>query len=90
VAFIGCQQTSQKEKVYSVPVATGVERAKQLLQTYAGGQPVGSEAESFSEIVEQAREEDPEKAKILEEGFEQIKKNPQNPSGPAKQLLSKL
>ncbi len=70
---------------------TGVERAKAILNDYAQGSPMGSEAMTFEEIVEELRKTDPQKATILEKGFADIKRAP--PSGraaKARELLKQL
>lgn len=86
----GCgPQTSQTEKTYQVKIPQGIEKAKQLLQAYAKGQPVGSEAESFPTIVEEVRQSDPAKADVLAKGFEDLKSSP-SPKKKAEELLKEL
>lgn len=87
----GCrQQGTPQTKVIEVPMPKGLDRAKMLLQNYAQGQPLGSEAEDFPQIVEEVRKTDPEKANILQEGFAQIQKNPAQARRVAQELLKKL
>ena len=86
----GCgPKTSQTEKTYQIEIPQGIEKAKQLLQAYAGGQPVGSEAESYLTIVEEVRKTDPDKADLLAEGFEKLKAG-SSPKKTAEDLLKQL
>ena len=68
----------------------GLERAKGILNDYAHGAPMGSEAETFQEIVEDVRKTDPQKAAILEKGFADLKRSPGNRSAKARELLKQL
>ena len=69
---------------------SGLERAKVILNDYAQGAPMGSEAMTFEEIVEEVRKTDPQKATILEKGFTDLKRSPGNLSGKARKLLEQL
>ncbi len=70
---------------------SGVERAKVILNDYVQGSPMGSEAETFAEIVEEVRKSDPQKAAILEKGFADLKRSsPGNLGGKARGLLKQL
>ena len=90
VPLCGCgPQTSQTEKTYQVQIPQGIDKAKQLLQAYAEGQPLGSEAEGFSTIVEEVRKTDPDKAEILAKGFEDLK-TASSPKKKAGELLKQL
>lgn len=78
-------------KTYEVQVMSGVDQAKAILDRYAKGEPMGSEAATFSDLVENIRKTDPDKAAILEKGFADIQKaSPQGRASIAKQLLEKL
>jgi hypothetical protein len=68
----------------------GLERAKVILNDYAQGAPMGSEAMTFEEIVAEVRKTDPQKATILEKGFADLKRSPGNRSAKARELLKKL
>ena len=68
----------------------GLERAKVILNDYAKGVPMGSEAMTFDEIVQEVRKTDPQKATILEKGFADLKRAPGNRSATARELLKKL
>ena len=79
-----------KDPPVEVKPQSGLERAKVILNDYAGGAPLGSEAETFPEIVEEVRRGDPQKAEILEKGFADLKRSPGNRSVKARELLKKL
>ena len=61
-----------------------------ILNDYAKGVPMGSEAMTFEEIVEEVRKTDPQKATILEKGFADLQRSPGNRSGKARALLKQL
>src|SRR5262249_7859448 len=69
---------------------SGLEQAKVILNDYAQGAPMGSEAMTFEEIVEEVRKTDPQKGTILEKGFADLKRSPGNRSVKARELLKKL
>ena len=69
---------------------SGLDRAKVILNDYAQGAPMGSEAMTFAEIVEEVRKTDPQKATILEKGFADLKRSPANRSAKARELLKQL
>jgi hypothetical protein len=65
--------------------------AKLTLQQYIDGETMGSEVESFDEIVTQVQTIDPAKAEILKRGFEELKRAPPNALKPvAKKILDQL
>lgn len=87
----GCAgESSQQTRTIEVQEQSGIDQAKQLLQGYVDGNPVGSEADSYASIVEAVREEDPAKAEMLEAGLDEILANPSGASSKAKELLGKL
>ena len=52
VQLAGCgTQSSQKKRTIQVAEQSGLGQAKQLLEGYVGGNPVGSEAESYADFV---------------------------------------
>jgi hypothetical protein len=51
---------------------------------------MGSEAMTFEEIVAEVRQTDPQKAAILEKGFADLKRSPQNLRDKARALLRQL
>ena len=69
---------------------SGLERAKVILNDYAQGVPMGSEAETFEEIVAEVRQTDPQKAVILEKGFADLKRSPGSRRAKARELLKQL
>jgi hypothetical protein len=79
-----------KDPPVEVKPQSGLERAKAILNDYANGAPMGSEAETFEEIVKEVRQTDPQKATILEKGFADLKRDPRNVSGKARALLKQL
>jgi hypothetical protein len=79
-----------KDPPIEVKPQGGLERAKVILNDYAKGVPMGSEAMTFEEIVEEVRKADPQKATILEKGFADLKRSPANRSGKARELLKQL
>jgi hypothetical protein len=79
-----------KDPPVEVQPQSGLERAKVILNDYVDGAPMGSEAMTFEEIVAEVRKTDPQKATILEKGFADLKRSPQNLSGKARALLKQL
>ena len=79
-----------KDAPVEVQPQSGLERAKVILNEYANGAAMGSEAETFEEIVAEVRKTDPQKATILEKGFADLKRSPQNRSDKARALLKQL
>jgi hypothetical protein len=84
----GCSNKPQ-EKVILIG-ADPLANARNVVQRYAEGQPVASEATSFPKVVEDLRKVDPERADILEKGLNQIQANPAARVSIAKELLPKL
>jgi hypothetical protein len=87
---VGCSQTTWKEKTYEVPMPTGIEQAKTLLQRYVDGQPLGSEVTNFPQMIEEAKKADLQKGEILEQGLQALQQSPGNLQAQAKALLEKL
>jgi hypothetical protein len=79
-----------KDPPVEVKPQSGLERARVILNDYAQGAPMGSEAETFPEIVEEVRRTDPQKAAILEKGFADLKRSPGNLKAKARGLLKQL
>jgi hypothetical protein len=86
VALCGCG----KDPPVEVKPQNGLERARVILTDYANGVAMGSEAETFDEIVAEVRKADPQKATILEKGFADMKRSPKNLSSKARALLKQL
>lgn len=93
LSLIGCGSGGVRE--YSVPVSQpgGLDRAKQLLEGYASGEPVGSEVIGFDEIGADAKKQDPKQGEIVERGLQEIGALMNRPAAikeKAKQILSQL
>lgn len=89
--WLGCGGSStQQPRAIPVVQQTGLDQARQLLQGYVDGNPVGSEADMYGDIVSAVREEDSAKADILEAGLNEIAANPSIASRKAKELLGEL
>jgi hypothetical protein len=78
------------EEQIKVQQVDRLEEAKRLLQNYANGQPVTSEATSFPKLVEDVKKTDPAKGEILEKGLAEIQASPATAADKAKEVLSKL
>ena len=79
-----------KDAPVEVQPQSGLERAKGILNDYANGAPLGSEGAMYEEIVAEVRQTDPQKATILEKGFADLKRSPQNLRDKARALLKQL
>jgi hypothetical protein len=87
----GCNQ-GELPKVQKVeaPVSDPLVEAKTILNNYANGMPVTSEAESFPELIARVKEKDAAKGAILEKGLTEIKANPSTAKAKATELLKQL
>ena len=90
VAVLGCSQSSQQERIIPLKASASLLEARALLENYAKGSPVTSEADSFDTLVEGVRKEDPKAANTLSEVFKKIKENPGARKGIAKKALKEL
>src|SRR6184192_1638587 len=90
MALLGLCGCESKPPPVEIQPQSGLERAKAILNDYASGVPMGSEAATFEEVVAEVRKTDPQKATILEKGFADLKRSPQNLSGKARALLKQL
>jgi hypothetical protein len=79
-----------KVQSYEAPVADPLAEAKAILNNYANGMPVTSEAESFPDLVSRVKEKDPAKGATLEKGLAEIKAKPAGAQAKAKELLKQL
>ena len=86
----GCGGVSTPEKTYEIKTVSGLDQAKQILQHYAEGAPLGSEVTSFPQIVEEVKKEDPQKAAVLEQGLAELQRSPSTAAAKAKVLLGRL
>lgn len=92
-AVHGCGPSVKQERIeIKAPAASNpLAEATSLLERYAGGQPLTSEATSFPNLVERVRKEDSAKADILAAGFAELEKAaPAARPAKAKEILSKL
>jgi hypothetical protein len=87
LVLCGCGSNSAPVEVQT---QSGLERAKVILNDYASGAPMGSEAMTFEEIVAEVRKTDEQKAAILEKGFADLQRSPQTRSSKARALLKQL
>ena len=90
MALVGLWGCGGKDPQAEVQPQSGLERARVILNDYAKGMRMGSEAMTFEEIVEEVRKTDPQKATILEKGFADLKRSPQNLRDKARALLKQL
>jgi hypothetical protein len=89
--LIGCgpSGTPQVETVQA-PEADPLVEARAILNNYANGMPVTSEAEGFPQLVERVKQKDAAKGQVLEKGLNEIKQNPASAQAKAKDLLKQL
>lgn len=73
----GCNPSGIKVESYKPdkPPAA-VEQAKQLLQQYANGGPLGSEVTGYPQLIERVKQEDAQKGEILEKAWPRSKRPP--------------
>ena len=90
MVFLGLCGCGKRSPPVQIQPQSGLERAKGILNDYASGVPMGSEAATFEEVVAEVRKTDPQKATILEKGFADLKRSPQNPRDKARALLKQL
>jgi len=93
VTTLGCGPSVKQEQI-EIKVSSAnnpLTQATSLLQRYADGQPLTSEATSFPAMVEDVRKTDPAKADILKVGLDEIQKaSPAARPAKAKEILGKL
>lgn len=88
---VGCGPPGRvQEQTIEVKPQADLEQAKQYLNNYAKGQPLGSEVTSFPGIVERVRASDPTRGEILEKGFADLQKPKANTTAKAKEILAQL
>ncbi|MCR4410794.1 MAG: hypothetical protein NUV77_00040 [Thermoguttaceae bacterium] len=91
VTVFGCAETVKEKKVQIKTPTDPLVPAVTILEQYANGQPMGSEATSFPNLVEELRKADPAKADILQKGLDDLQKSPESArAGKAKALLEQL
>jgi hypothetical protein len=91
IAYVGCAPsgTPTVEKVQA-PAPDPLAEAKNILNNYASGMPVTSEAEEFPALAARVKEKDAAKGEVLEKGLAEIKAHPTAAQAKAKELLKKL
>ena len=88
-ALVGCGGGAVKEETIEVK-SSAIDEAKQVLQNYANGAPLTSEAAGFPDLITRAKEEDAAKGAEVEKALNQIQAQPANRAAIAKGALSKL
>lgn len=88
--LVGCSQSSQKERVIPLKASASMNNARSILENYAKGAPITSEADSFDTVVAGVRKENAEVADILAEAFKKIRENPGNRARIAKDTLKEM
>ncbi len=87
----GCSQPVKEQKIQIKTPTDPLAPAVTILQQYANGQAMGSEATSFAYLVGELRKADPAKADILEKGLDDLQKSPPGSlQAKAKALLDQL
>lgn len=91
VAVAGCRPSMREEQIDVKESNDPLNAPRTLLQRYADGQPMGSEATSFAKMVEDVRKVDAARADVLEKGLAEIEKAPPGKRPAlAKALLQKI
>lgn len=91
LAFSGCGSGDlPKVEQVEAPTVDPLVEAKTILNNYAQGRPVTSEAESFPDLIARVKEKDAAKGAILEKGLTEIKSNPSMAQTKATELLKQL
>ncbi|MBA2116473.1 hypothetical protein [Bremerella alba] len=88
--LVGCSQSSQKQRIIPLKASASLNNARSILENYAKGAPVTSEADSFDTVVAGVRKENPKVADILAEAFQKIRENPGNRARIAKDTLKEM
>lgn len=90
-AAVGCTPRAPGEKDIEVKARDPLAEAHTILERYAKGQPMGSEAQSFPKLVEDVKAKDAQKGEILEKGLDELQKAPPAArKAKAQELLKKL
>ena len=73
LSFTGCGGGGVREEVIEIrPAVDHLATVKSILQRYARGEPMGSEAATFDSVVAEVEKVNPEQAKIVDEGLKNI------------------
>jgi hypothetical protein len=87
----GCGGAVKEQRIEVRAANDPLFEPRSILQRYADGQALGSEAESFPVLVEAVRKIDPDRATVLDQGFQDLlKASPGERAAKAKQLLTQL
>ncbi|MGI9447076.1 MAG: hypothetical protein ACR2NI_05435 [Pirellulales bacterium] len=90
LVMIGCGPQGVAEKRFSNPPPDAVTRAIVLIQGYADGQPVGSEAIEFEELAQGVAAIDAEKGSDVKEFLAEIEKTGRVSRKDAAKVLERL
>jgi hypothetical protein len=91
IATSGCTSPVDEEQIQVNAASDPLQEPRSVLERYAQGQPLGSEATSFSYMVQEVRKTDPQKADVLEQGFRAIEQAPPaSRPAKAKEVLNQL
>jgi hypothetical protein len=93
VVLVGLAGCSPKQAMEVFPPASSrdaIQRARDILSLYAGGQPVGSESVGFEVMVEEVSKIDAADAALLERGFAELTARPAAARTIATKLLEQL
>ena len=86
----GCTNNGVQPRIIEIKNSSPLGEARGLLEGYAQGNRLSSEVDSYSELVERIREQDPEQAVIVEKALGQIKDAPHNRVTTARAALKQL
>jgi hypothetical protein len=87
----GCGGTVKEQRIEVRAANDPLFEPRSILQRYADGQALGSEAASFPMLVEEVRKVDPDRAAILDQGLQDIlRASPGERAAKAKQLLTQV
>lgn len=86
--ILGCNSNPREENINVKADPVGEARA--VLQRYADGQPLASEASSFPKLIERVKAANAEQGATVEKALNDIQKAPGNRTAIAKDALAKL
>lgn len=91
VGTLGCGSPVNEETIEVKASNDPLHEPRSILQRYAEGQPMGSEASTFPDMVARVEKIDPTRAAVLRDGLAEIEATaPPARAGKAKELLEKL
>lgn len=90
VILSGCGPQGVKKETIEIKPVDPMQEVKQILQNYANGQPVTSEASDFPRLIENAKKADPVKGELIEKTLNEIQRAPADAKSKAQALLGKL